>query len=106
MTSVKHQPELVHSPAPWSPRPVRRRWRRPLAIGLGLIAWPLLAFFVAVGAWAIARTLVATTWRDPTTIGPFRTEQVVDLLIVAGCVVAVAVLLRRERRASPAAATG
>lgn len=64
------------------------------------------AFFVAVGAWAIARTIVATTWRDPATIGPFLTEQVVDLLIVAGCAVAVAVLVRRERRASPGAATG
>ena len=64
------------------------------------------AFFVAVGAWAIARALVATTWRDPLTLGPVRTEQVLDLLIAAACAIAVAVLVRRERRASPAPATG
>ena len=48
MTSVKHEPggAVVGSPAPQSPTPAGRRRRRPLAIGLGLIGWPLLGFFV------------------------------------------------------------
>jgi prolipoprotein diacylglyceryltransferase len=79
---------------------------------MGLLTIPLLrrtdgrAFFIAVGAWAIARAIVVTTWRDPVTIGPFRTEQLIDLAIAAGCAACVVVLLRRERPTSPAPATG
>jgi protein-S-isoprenylcysteine O-methyltransferase Ste14 len=48
MTSVKQPAEggTVTSTAAQSPARTGRRWRRPLGIGLGLIAWPLLAFFV------------------------------------------------------------
>jgi phosphatidylglycerol---prolipoprotein diacylglyceryl transferase len=44
------------------------------------------AMFVAIGLWAIARFLVAFTWRDPAVLGPLRMEQLLDvgLLAVAG----------------------
>jgi phosphatidylglycerol:prolipoprotein diacylglycerol transferase len=44
------------------------------------------AMFAAIGLWAIARFLVAFTWRDPTVFGPFRMEQLLDvgLLAMAG----------------------
>ena len=70
MASVKQQPEggVVHSPAPWSPRPVQRRWRQPLAIGLGLLAWPLLAFFVlAAPFFLVGLALPPAILRSPPT---------------------------------------
>ena len=44
------------------------------------------AMFAAIGLWAIARFLVAFTWRDPAAFGPLRMEQLLDLglLAVAG----------------------
>ena len=44
------------------------------------------AMFAAIGLWAVARFLVAFTWRDPTVFGPFRMEHLLDvgLLAVAG----------------------
>ena len=44
------------------------------------------AMFAAIGLWAIARFLVALTWRDPAAFGPLRMEQLLDLglLAVAG----------------------
>jgi phosphatidylglycerol---prolipoprotein diacylglyceryl transferase len=44
------------------------------------------AMFVAIGLWALARFLVAFTWRDPAVLGPLRMEQLLDvgLLAVAG----------------------
>ena len=64
------------------------------------------ALLIAIGAWAIARSIVSTTWRDPVTVGPLRTEQFICLLIVAGCLVGLAVLIRRDRPSPPALATG
>jgi phosphatidylglycerol---prolipoprotein diacylglyceryl transferase len=44
------------------------------------------AMFAAIGLWAIARFLVAFTWRDPAALGPLRMEQLLDLglLVIAG----------------------
>jgi prolipoprotein diacylglyceryltransferase len=44
------------------------------------------AMFAAIGLWAIARFIVAFTWRDPTALGPLRMEQLLDvgLLALAG----------------------
>jgi phosphatidylglycerol---prolipoprotein diacylglyceryl transferase len=83
-----------------------------LVVLMGVLAVPGLrrpdgrAFLVAVGLWALVRTIVASTWRDPVTFGPFRTEQVICLLIAAGCVAGIVLLIRRERPASSVAATG
>ena len=54
----------------------------------------------------MARSIVSTTWRDPVTVGPLRTEQFICLLIVAGCLAGLAVLIRRDRSSPPAPATG
>jgi len=51
------------------------------------------ALFVGLALWAVARLIVATTWRDATVVGALRAEQVVLLGVVAGC----AVTLRRLR---------
>jgi phosphatidylglycerol:prolipoprotein diacylglycerol transferase len=64
------------------------------------------ALLIAIGAWAIARSIVSATWRDPVTVGPLRTEQMICLLIVAGCLVGLAVLIRQDRASPPALATG
>lgn len=41
------------------------------------------AMFVALGLWAIARFLVAFTWRDSAILGPIRTEQLLALVVLA-----------------------
>ena len=44
--------------------------------------------FVALGLWAVARFIAASTWRDPVVLGPLRMEQVlllgVGLIAIAG----------------------
>lgn len=78
----------------------------------GMLAIPAIrrpdgrALLFAIGAWAMARSIVSTTWRDPVTVGPLRTEQFICLLIVAGCLAGLAVLIRRDRSSPPAPATG
>ena len=39
------------------------------------------AFLFAIGSWAIARAIVAGTWRDPEVIGPLRMDQVISIAI-------------------------
>jgi prolipoprotein diacylglyceryltransferase len=63
------------------------------------------AFFLAVGLWAVARSVIVTTWRDPLTVGPFRTEQVLALLIAFACLAGFIGLIRRNPGTPPAAAT-
>jgi prolipoprotein diacylglyceryltransferase len=50
------------------------------------------AMFVALGLWAVARFLVAFTWRDTPVLGPLRVEQLLAL-----CVLAVGVVGYIER---------
>jgi phosphatidylglycerol---prolipoprotein diacylglyceryl transferase len=57
------------------------------------------SMFAAVGLWAIARFLVAFTWRDPAALGPLRMEQLLDLALLA-----VAGLGLFERARAPLAA--
>jgi prolipoprotein diacylglyceryltransferase len=52
------------------------------------------ALYVALGLWAVARFLVAFTWRDPATVGPLRAEQL-QLLVVG--LVAIVGLVERSR---------
>ena len=52
------------------------------------------AMFAAIGLWAIARFLVAFTWRDPGALGPLRMEQLLDVGLIA---VAGLGLLERAR---------
>jgi phosphatidylglycerol:prolipoprotein diacylglycerol transferase len=52
------------------------------------------ALYAALGLWAIARFVVAFTWRDPVVAGPLRAEQVLLLLVA---IVAAAGLFERRR---------
>lgn len=52
------------------------------------------ALFAALGLWALARFLVAFTWRDPAVIGPLRMDQVLSLGVL---LVAVVGLVERSR---------
>jgi phosphatidylglycerol:prolipoprotein diacylglycerol transferase len=82
-----------------------------LVVLMGVLAVPGLrrpdgrAFLLAVGLWAIVRAIVASTWRDPATVGGLNTEQVMCLVIAVGCVVGIGLLIRRESRALAAPAT-
>jgi phosphatidylglycerol---prolipoprotein diacylglyceryl transferase len=74
---------------------------------LGLLSWlPALrrgngtALFAGLGLWAIARFAVATTWRDPATIGGLRVEQ---LLLLAVLIVAMTGFVLRARAPEPIA---
>ncbi len=68
------------------------------------------AFLLGIALWAVARAAVATTWRDPLTVGPLRMDQVLSLAIATGALtlLAVIVLVRRRRdrgtEAAPASA--
>ncbi len=55
-------------------------------------------FVVGLGLWALARAIVAATWRDPLIIGPLRMEQVIDVVVGAGAASLVAWLMVRDRR--------
>jgi len=59
------------------------------------------AVFAALGLWAVARFVVAFTWRDPTVMGPLRTDQVLDLGLL---MLAIAGLVERWRAARQAPA--
>ncbi len=62
-------------------------------------------FFLGIGLWAIARALVATTWRDPATSGVLSTDQVICIAIAVVAFILLAVVsgvsLVRGRRAAP-----
>ncbi len=40
-------------------------------------------FAVGIGLWALSRCAVASSWRDPTVLGPFRAEQLICLAVAA-----------------------
>ena len=56
-------------------------------------------FFVALGLWALARAIVATTWRDETVAVGLRAGQWIALAIAIGSVGILAVILRGAGRA-------
>ncbi len=45
------------------------------------------AMFVALTAWAVARFLVAFTWRDAAILGPLRADQVLSLVVLAAALI-------------------
>jgi phosphatidylglycerol:prolipoprotein diacylglycerol transferase len=76
-----------------------------LVIGLASTVGPLRRsdgrlFLLALAAWAVARAIVASTWRDPVVIGPFRAEQAIDLVVAIGSI-ALAARLIASRRGRP-----
>jgi len=61
------------------------------------------ALYVALGLWAVARFVVAFTWRDPPVIGPLRMEQL--QLVLIGVVAVVGFIERRRARVVVATVT-
>ncbi len=64
-----------------------------------------------IALWALARTAVAATWRDPGVIGQLRMDQVLSLAIAAGAtllLLAAAIVrsVRRQPAEPPSDATG
>jgi phosphatidylglycerol:prolipoprotein diacylglycerol transferase len=59
------------------------------------------ALFVAIGLWAVARFVVAFTWRDEAVLGPLRIDQLQSLLVAALAVVGYV-----ERARAPLSAPG
>jgi prolipoprotein diacylglyceryltransferase len=55
-------------------------------------------FMVAVGAWALVRTVVASTWRDGPTVAGLRPGQLIALGVAVACVSLVAIIVVRGRR--------
>lgn len=58
-------------------------------------------FFLAIGAWAVARAIVSTTWRDPVAAGGFSVGGWIAVGIAIGC--ALALVGITARRLGPAA---
>jgi phosphatidylglycerol:prolipoprotein diacylglycerol transferase len=98
-------------PGPWGslgadvpahPSPMYEAILVGLAVAGMWFAWRLevvarrdgAALFVALGLWAVARFVVAFTWRDPAVAGPLRMEQ---LLAIGVFLVALIGLLERSR---------
>ncbi len=63
------------------------------------------AFFLAVGLWAVARALVAATWRDPAVVGMLSAAQLLALGLAAACTLLVvgfaAAIVGRTRSGDP-----
>jgi prolipoprotein diacylglyceryltransferase len=59
---------------------------------------PGLGLFIALGLWAAARVVVASTWRDPVAVGPLRMEQALALAVLV--VAALGIVTRRRRSAA------
>jgi prolipoprotein diacylglyceryltransferase len=56
------------------------------------------AFLLGIAMWAVARAIVATTWRDPAVVGPLNMGQVLALAVAAGMLVVLVVLAMLLRR--------
>ena len=54
------------------------------------------AFLFGVAVWAVARTAVAFTWRDPAVLGPLSADQVLAIAIATGALALLAVVTIRD----------
>lgn len=59
-------------------------------------------FFVAIGAWAVARALVSTTWRDPVVAAGLNAGGLIAAAIAVGCAVGLVALTVRRGAAARA----
>jgi phosphatidylglycerol:prolipoprotein diacylglycerol transferase len=78
-----------------------------LLVVAGLSVLPVLRrpdgrlFLAALALWAVVRAVVASTWRDPVVLGPFRTEQAIALVVAVGSIALAATLVITNRRDDP-----
>ena len=63
-------------------------------------------FFVAIGAWAIARAIVSTSWRDPVVAVGLGAGGLIAVAIAVGSALALVVLTIRRRSVASDAADG
>lgn len=49
-------------------------------------------FLLGLAGWCVIRVVVSSTWRDPVTVGPLRTEQVIATVVAAVAVVAAVLI--------------
>lgn len=66
------------------------------------------AFLLGIAMWAVARLLVAFTWRDRTVLGPLSADQLISIAIAAGALLLLTTGVLRQRsgaggRAGPGA---
>ena len=54
------------------------------------------AFLLGVALWAVARMVVAFTWRDPAVLGPLSADQVLAIAIATGALALLAVVTMRD----------
>ena len=70
-----------------------------IAVGLGAFGRrDGRLFFVGIGVWALARTAVSTTWRDPIAAAGLEAGGLIALGIAAGCLVLLLYLTVLGRR--------
>jgi prolipoprotein diacylglyceryltransferase len=55
------------------------------------------AFLLGLAMWAIARLLVAFTWRDRAVLGPLSADQLISIALAAGAVALLATGALRQR---------
>ena len=70
----------------------------PLVSLRGIFRQDGRALFLALGLWAVARFLVASTWRDPIAVGPLRIEQALALTVLAIALLGFAQRMAAARR--------
>lgn len=58
-------------------------------------------FFVAIGSWALARAVVATTWRDPVVVAGLNAGALIALGIAASCAITLVLMTIRGRTPAP-----
>ncbi|HEY6057487.1 MAG TPA: prolipoprotein diacylglyceryl transferase family protein [Candidatus Limnocylindrales bacterium] len=71
---------------------------RRLAPGSGRV------FLTTLGSWAVARAVVAATWRDEVVVAGLRAGQLLAAGIAIGCAIGLVLLARRRAHAAGAAA--
>ena len=78
-----------------------------LIVLMGLLTVPAIrrldsrAFLIAIGAWALARAVVASTWRDPVAGGSLRLEQILDFAVAGGAAILLVLQVVRQMRLGP-----
>jgi prolipoprotein diacylglyceryltransferase len=58
-------------------------------------------FLVAIAGWSVIRLAVASTWRDPVVLGPFRAEQLIALGVLIGSIVLLGLVVARSPAEEP-----
>ncbi len=53
---------------------------------------------IAIAGWALVRTAVSTTWRDPVVLGPLGAAGWMSLVLAGGCLLATLLLTVRAAR--------